>query len=100
MRIYWGGRFMSADKKPKRRSADTTISGVVVQKVFARGTKSEHDALYIHCGDHEYVLRRLNANPFQDDLLLSFKGKTVVAKGVLTNNTFLAKEIEEKTSQV
>ncbi len=96
MRMYWDGRFMSADKKPKKRSTDTTISGLVVQKAFARGSKSEHNALYIDCGDHEYILRRLNANPFQDDLLLSFKGKTVVAKGVLTNNTFLAKEIEEK----
>ncbi len=74
----------------------TTISGVVVQKIFARGTRSEHDALYIHCGDHEYVLRRINANPFQDDLLLSFKGKTVIAKGLLIKNTFMANEIKEK----
>ena len=96
--MCWDGKYMSADKKPKKRKTDLTISGVVVQKPFARGTKSEHEAIYIHCGDHEYVLRRINGNPFFDEILHSYKGKEVTVRGVLANNTFLAKDIKVRLS--
>ena len=86
---------MSADKKTGRRAADLTISGLVIEKNFARGTKSEHESLYLITSEKEYVLRRLNANPFQDDKLLEFKGKQVTVTGILNKNTLLAKEIKE-----
>lgn len=87
---------MSADKKSRKRAVDLTISGLVIEKNFAGGSKSEHESLYLLTSEKEYVLRRLNANPFHDQHLLGFKGKQVTVTGILDKNTFLAKEIKEK----
>ena len=85
---------MSADKKKNKPATVQTIRGVVIEKTYARGTKSQHEALYIQTTEHEYVLRRINANPFHDDWLHEFKGKEVTATGVLDKNTFLARDIK------
>lgn len=94
MQISWVGKFMSADKKKNKPAAVQTIRGIVIEKTYARGTKSQHEALYIQTSEHEYVLRRINANPFQDEELQEYKGKEVTATGVLDKNTFLAREIK------
>lgn len=43
------------------------LDGDVVKKRLGRGSKSDHDAVFLRAGSNEYVLRRPGANPFEDD---------------------------------
>ena len=97
MRVYWDGEFMSADKKPKKRSADITLSGKVIEKLFGKGTKSEHEACYLKTDHEEYKLRRIGGNPFFDPVLQVYLGKNVICRGIIDKKTFLAREIKEDT---
>ena len=72
------------------------ISGKVVQKKFAKGSKSESKAIYIQTKDAEYLLRKVGDNPFENKGLLPFIGKNVKAEGSLSDYLFLAKEVWEE----
>ena len=74
-----------------------TIRGKVVIKKMAKGSKSEGNAICIHTDDSTYVLRRVGGNPFNDSVLNDFVGKEVTAKGVISENLFLATEIKVST---
>ena len=72
------------------------ITGKLVQKDFAQGSKSESQAIYIQTADGEYVIRKAGDNPFQNDSLIDLIGKNVKAEGSLNGYLFVAKQVWEE----
>lgn len=75
--------------------------GKVTKKLFGKGSKSEHEAIYLETGKKQYVLRRQGGNPFYDPDLQELVGKTILCKGfaedyVLTISEW--KEADERNS--
>lgn len=69
------------------------ISGEVIKKTFAKGSKSEHDAIYIVTDQGEFVLRKTDDNPFENKALQKFVGKKVNAEGKLKDYLFIADKV-------
>jgi hypothetical protein len=74
---------------------DVELSGKVVEKKFAQGSKSEHDAIYLETEKAIYQLRRIGVNPFFDPELKKLVGKKVLAIGLLKGSMFLAKSVKK-----
>jgi len=72
-----------------------TIEGRVIKGTFGKGSKSEHEAVYIDTGDHKYKLKRKGGNPFYDDILHALVGKKIVAEGNLNDYFFEVVTYEE-----
>jgi hypothetical protein len=71
-------------------------AGHVKRKVVAAGSKSEHEAIVVHDGQDEYVLRRRGGNAFEIDVQLAkLVGKRVAFKGTQAGNTFLVDDWDE-----
>ena len=70
------------------------LTGKVVLKKFAAGSKSEHDAVYLESGEGSFVLRRMGGNPFHDPELHKLVGKQITATGTVNQSLFLAKDIQ------
>jgi hypothetical protein len=87
---------MSVNKNHKKKDNNIELTGKVVVRKFAKGSKSEHDAVYIESDKGDFVLRRVGGNPFHDPKLHELKGKNVTARGVIDNYVFFAKEVKEK----
>jgi hypothetical protein len=85
---------MKADKLGGDKNELIELSGKVIQKKFAAGSKSEHDAFYLETEKDCYHLRRLGGNPFADTRLKDLLGKKVIAKGLLNKTLFIAHWIE------
>ena len=86
---------MKAGKKnigPKQ----TELKGKVVTKKFGKGTKSEHNAIYLESDQGSFVLRRIGGNPFSDPALKKWIGKQVKVIGIIDQHTFMAGEIVEE----
>lgn len=66
--------------------------GTVIQKRFAQGSKSDHEAIWLDCGDIQYVLRRPGGNPFADAELSALIGKRIRAQGTVVDYTFFLNE--------
>jgi hypothetical protein len=66
-----------------------TIEGLVIKKPFARGTKSEHEAVCLVSAEGEFVLRRAGGNPFSDPELDELVGKEIRAEGDVVGYTFV-----------
>ncbi len=74
--------------------------GKVTRRLFGRGSKSEHEAVYFETGQNRYVLRRQGGNPFHDRELDRLVGKTVRCSGVVDDYTLTISdwtEIDEAT---
>ena len=71
-----------------------TLRGILVQKAFGRGSKSEHQAIYIKTEKADFVFRKKGTNPFENKELLELVGKTVEATGTINDYLFLAEEIK------
>lgn len=65
------------------------LHGRVAKKMFAAGSKSEHEAIVLVTSEGEYVLRRKGGNPFFDAELEGLVGKSINCEGDLTGYTFL-----------
>ena len=83
---------MKADKNDNNTN---TITGKVVKKMFAKGSKSEHEAVCIESKAGLYKLKRMGGNPFRDPELEKFVGKTVKATGIIDDYQFIATELKE-----
>jgi hypothetical protein len=83
------------------------LSGLVIRKTFGKGSKSEHEAIYLQTdrgaerasptgrsNKEEYVLRRRGANPFSDPVLDDLVGKTISATGTIKEYVFFVDEWE------
>ncbi len=87
---------MSANKKASKGEQPVELTGKVVIKKFGADSKSEHNAVYLETEQGEYVLRKVGGNPFYDASLHKLEGKTVTAKGVISDYLFLATDIKER----
>lgn len=71
------------------------LKGKVICKTFGKGSKSEHEAIYLETEQGEYVLRKAGSNPFENKELNEFVGKQVVATGAVKAYLFVVEEIKE-----
>ncbi len=86
-------------KTPKRREPtkssggfnfeNVEVSGQVVKKPYAVGSKSEHQATFLETPTGTYILRRRDGNPFYDPELEKLVEKAIHCTGILTNNTLI-----------
>lgn len=84
--------------KPKTNKDDIELTGTVIQKNFAGGSKSEHNAVYLETADATYQLRRLGGNPFSDPELKKLVGQKVIVAGTLMGSVFLASVVQKDSS--
>jgi tRNA nucleotidyltransferase/poly(A) polymerase len=84
------GSWYNRSVKEARDTADQ-VCGRVVKKPFAKGSKSDHQAimLVLDDGTGEYVLRRTGENPFHDPELEKLVGRSICAKGLIHGYIFL-----------
>jgi hypothetical protein len=76
------------------KAGEITLKGKVIKKTFAKGSKSEHEAVYIDTGDKTYKLKRAGGNPFFDQALEDLVGKQITATGKLDDYLFVFKEMK------
>jgi hypothetical protein len=68
------------------------LSGSVVRKKVAGGSKSEHEAIVLKtAAGEEYLLRRLGGNAFADPQLDELVGSSITGAGNLAGQTFILK---------
>ena len=65
------------------------FTGRVVRGPFARGSKSERQAMFIETAAGRYVLRRQGGNAFRDPVIDRLEGKTIRCTGMLTDQTLI-----------
>jgi hypothetical protein len=71
----------------------TGLRGLVTRRVFGKGTKSEHLAVWIDTDRGSFLLRRKGGPAFADPELDRYVGKVVVCDGFLLSHTLLAERI-------
>ncbi|HTO50639.1 MAG TPA: hypothetical protein VML91_23585 [Burkholderiales bacterium] len=71
----------------------TGLRGKVTRRVFGKGTKSEHLAVWIDTDRGSFVLRRKGGPAFDDPELDRYVGRTVACDGFLLSHTLLAERI-------
>ena len=57
------------------------LTGSVVRKTFAAGSKSEHSAVFLITDGGDYKLERAEGNPFHDPELEKLVGKRIAVTG-------------------
>lgn len=72
------------------------VTGTVIKRPFAAGSKSEREAVMLITSEGEYVLRRQGGNPFFDQELENLVGKQISCEGDLTGYTFLMRRWTEE----
>lgn len=60
-----------------------TFDGLVIQKRWGVGTKSEHDAVFLKTPRGEHRMIQRGANPFDNPALRKLVGKTITVTGFL-----------------
>lgn len=73
----------------------TKLSGKVISKNFGKGSKSEHLAIYVESGKHQYRLKRKGGNPFYDESLNELIGKNVELEGRITEYFFVVEKVNK-----
>jgi len=69
--------------------------GRVIQKRVAIGSKSEHDAVVLRTGDHEYALRTKRGDPWWDPEMARLIGKKIKAIGTLYMGLLIVNDWKE-----
>ena len=77
------------------KAGEITLKGKVIKKTLGKGSKSEHEAVYIDTGEKTYKLKRAGGNPFFDKTLEDLVGKKITVTGKLDDYLFIIKEIKE-----
>jgi len=85
---------MKADKMDKK-DGQVEMIGKVVKKKFAKGSKSEHDAVCFETDSGSYILRRRGGNPFNDPELQKLIGENICATGIISNYSFIASDLKK-----
>jgi hypothetical protein len=75
------------------------ITGRVVKKPFAAGSKSEREAILLITEEGEYVLRRQGGNPFYDQELEKLVGKKIEVDGKIIGYTLIMSNWLKKKEQ-
>ena len=76
------------------KAGEIILKGKVIKKTFGKGSKSEHEAVYIDTGEKTYKLKRAGGNPFFDKALEDLVGKQITASGKLDDYLFVIKEMK------
>ena len=90
-----GKRKIATGKTGVSASREIELSGKVVVKKYAAGSKSAHDAVFLETANESYVLRKIGGNPFFDSSLHELEGKTVKVRGLVNDKLILAREVTE-----
>ncbi len=87
---------MKAGKENKATGTkEVELTGKVVKKTFGKGSKSDHEAVYIETEKGDYRLRRKGGNPFHDPVLQKLIGKEITATGIINEYNFIARQVKE-----
>ena len=81
--------------KANENNSEIELTGQVVQRRFALGSKSEHESIYLETDTGAYQLRRLGGNPFSDPELQKLVGTKLTATGFITQSLFLANSVKK-----
>lgn len=73
-------------------TTSTRLHGLLSIERIDVGSKSERDALVLHSGENEYVVRRSGENPFQASSLSHLAGHRVDAQGEVDRQYFFVNE--------
>ncbi len=65
------------------------FTGHVVKAPWGKGSKGEHEAVFLVTGDERLKLRRLGGNPFVDREIEKLVGKSIRAAGTLIDPSTL-----------
>ncbi len=57
------------------------IKGELIKQLHGKGSKSEHEAIFLLGEDYKYRLKMKGGNPFYDKELHKLVGKKVVIEG-------------------
>ena len=71
-------------------------SGIVKRRAFAKGSKSEHDAIHIQTDSDLLRLRRRGGPAMDDKVLEQLVGKKIVCSGRRRGGTLLITDWEEE----
>jgi hypothetical protein len=71
------------------------LTGRVIRTLYARGSKSEHEAVLLEANGQRYKLRLPGGNPFHDPALDALVGRTIHGTGRIAGHTFLLTDWEE-----
>lgn len=75
------------------------ISGKISLELFGKGSKSEHNAVFIQTETNKFRLRKKGGNSFYDKELHDSVDKTVTLKGEpLNDDLFIVESITRKQS--
>lgn len=90
-----------AARTPRSKSASTSapthvhaLRGHVAEGPFARGSKSEHIAVFLETDAGRYVLRRRDGPAYADAALQRFVGCDVECDGVIVSYVLIADRIQ------
>ena len=72
----------------------TAFRGRIIQGPYGKGSKSEHDAVFIETADMRYILRRKTDSVFDDTTIKQYVGHEVECDGFLVGTTLLVERIE------
>lgn len=74
---------------------ETTLTGSVIKKLIAEGSKSAREAVLLVVGAKEYILRQNGGNPYKDPVLDELVGKTMKCEGRILGHCFILTDWEE-----
>jgi hypothetical protein len=80
-----------ASSEPTRVHA---LRGRVAEGLFARGSKSEHNAVFLETRAARYVLRRRGGPAYADQALRKLVGCNVECDGIVVSYVLIADRIE------
>lgn len=72
----------------------TSLLGHITTGLYVKGSKSEHEAIFIEAPDGRYILRRKKGPAFDDPELRQYVGHEVECDGFLIGMTLLAERIK------
>lgn len=75
------------------------LRGRVTCGLYAQGSKSEREAVFLETDKGRYVLRRKTGPVFGDVELEQYVGHDVVCDGFLVGTSFLAEQIQENSDE-
>ena len=73
-------------------SSTLKVRGRVVRKMFAKGSKSEREAVFLETGNGDYLLRRMDGDPYHDPKLDKLVGSDVICTGMLKDYLLILTE--------
>jgi hypothetical protein len=77
------------------KESQVELTGNVVVKAFAEGSKSEHVAVCLQTTEGTFVLRRIGGNPFDDEVLRNLVGKRITSYGMIKGPYFMMTDFKE-----